>query len=400
MNLLIVTIGLLLIVERIAKYLLIEHFFRREATQIELPTASVSVSIIQPILSGDPTLWNCLECNLQMQSRHEIEFIWAIDDNDRDAQIECRQLIAKYPTVKVNLISLPQSPPLFSPKTFKLIEGLKQAQGEIIAMLDDDTILANGDLDRAIPYLDRPKIGAAFGLPYYLNFSNIWSALVSGVVNSSSLLTYIPYTFLTEPFTINGMFYVMKREVLDRIEGFSGLEGAIADDFAIAHHIRSHGYQLAQTPVCHGISTQIRDASHYFNLLNRWFIFPQVSILQSVTLRELCIFYATAFMPTIVPLIICIYLLLFPSIPAAIYAICYFSINLYVLAQFNSKHLNNATPSSKIFLLPIVQLIMPFHILIALLSPRKINWRGNILALNNDGSFKFIERRDLPEVEL
>jgi ceramide glucosyltransferase len=393
MNLLAIAIGLLFLVERVGKYLIIEYFFDREAVQSEQTHSGSSVSIIQPILSGDPTLWDCLECNLQMQSHHAIEFIWAIDDDDPDAQSGCRSLIAKYPQVKIDLISLPPSPPLVSPKTFKLIAGIERAHGEIIAMLDDDTMLNDGDLDRAISYLDRPQIGAAFGLPYYVNFSNIWSTLVAGVVNSSSLLTYVPYTFITEPFTINGMFYVMKREVLERIGGFSGLEGEIADDFAIAHHIRSHGYKLAQTSVCHGISTQIRDAKHYFNLLNRWFIFPQVSILKSVAVWELVVFYCTALIPTMVPLLVVIYLAIFPSVYTTIYGAVYFAINAYILTQFNRKYLNGATPDRLIFLLTIVQIIMPFHIIIALLSPKQIDWRGNILALKTDGSFEFIERR-------
>jgi ceramide glucosyltransferase len=396
MELLTIAIGLLFLLERIGKYLVIEHFFDRELSQIEQTRSSSSVSIIQPILSGDPTLWDCLERNLQMKSHHQIEFVWAIDDDDPDAQIGCRELIARYPEVNVNLVSLPQSPPLFSPKTYKLIAGIERAHGEIIAMLDDDTILADGDLDLAIPYLDRPDIGAAFGLPYYINFSNLWSTLVSCVVNSSSLLTYVPYTFITEPFTINGMFYVMKREVLDRIDGFSGLEGAIADDFAIAHHIRSHGYKLAQTPVCHGISTQIYDAKHYFNILNRWFIFPQVSILKSVSVVELVVFYCSALIPTMVPLLIVIYLAIFPSTHTAIYGAIYFAINAYILTEFNRKHLNGATPDRLIFLLTIVQIIMPFHIIIALISPKKIDWRGNVLALKADGSFEFIERRTTP----
>jgi ceramide glucosyltransferase len=393
MDLLAIAIGLLFLLERVGKYLIIEHFFDRESAQPDPPQLGSSASIIQPILSGDPTLWDCLERNLQMKSRHSIEFIWAIDDDDPDALVGCQDLVSRYPQVKIELLSLPPSPPLVSPKTFKLIAGIERAHGEIIAFLDDDTILNDGDLDRAIPYLERPEIGAAFGLPYYINFSNVWSTLVACVVNSSSLLTYIPYTFITEPFTINGMFYVMKREVLEQIGGFTGLESAIADDFAIAHHIRSHGYKLAQTPVCHGISTQIRDAKHYFNLLNRWFIFPQVSILKSVTVWELVVFYCTALIPTMVPLIIVVYLAIFPSIYTTVYGAVYFAINAYILTQFNRKYLNGATPEHLIFLLTIVQIIMPFHIIVALLSPKKIDWRGNILNLKSDGSFEFIERR-------
>jgi len=395
MTIFLLLLGLLLIGERIGKYLLINRFFRETAslTQENVKPEETKVSILQPILSGDPTLWDCLSRNLQMKTDYDVEFLWLIDDDDVDAQEGCRQLIERYPDASVNLISLPPPQDKISPKTFKLIEGLKDATGEIIAVLDDDTVLPDGGLEQCLPFLDRPEVGVAFGLPYYINFSNLWSSLVSCVVNGNSLLTYVPYIFVTQPFTINGMFFVAKREVLDRVNGFSGLETAIVDDFAIAQRFRSHGYQLAQSPVRHGISTQINDASHYLSLLTRWFVFPQESIMKSVTIWELVVFYAMAFIPTLAPLAVVIYLILFPSISALIYAAIYFSINLYILVRLNAKYLSNATPTKQIPLLLLVQILLPINIIIALLSPRKINWRGHIMQLKNDGGFQFVRRR-------
>lgn len=404
MRILLWLVGLLFIGERIGKYLLINRFFQETSSlshenQENSTPEQIKVSILQPILSGDPTLWDCLSRNLQMKTDYDIEFLWLIDDDDPDAQRGCSELIEQYPDVKVNLISLP--PPLdkISPKTFKLIEGLKVAQGEIIVVLDDDTILPDRGLEKSIPFLDRPEVGVAFGLPYYLNFSNIWSSLVSCVVNGNSLLTYIPYTFVSQPFTINGMFFVIKREILDRVNGFSGLETAIVDDFAIAQRFRSHGYQLAQTPVCHGISTQIENAAHYFSLLTRWFVFPQESIMKSVTVRELAVFYTMAFIPTLAPLLVMLYLFFFPSIYSITYGAIYFTIVFYVLIQFNVKYLNQATPPQNYLLLLLVQILLPINIIISLLSPRKINWRGHIMQLKNDGEFEFVQRRTTPESE-
>lgn len=400
MTILLLLLGLLFIGERIGKYLLINRFFTENSAiaQENVKPEEVTASILQPILSGDPTLWNCLSRNLQMKTDYNTEFLWLIDDDDAAAQVGCRQLIEQYPDARVNLISLPPPQDDISPKTFKLIEGLKFAQGQIIAVLDDDTVLPDGGLEQCIPFLARPEVGVAFGLPYYINFSNLWSSLVSCVVNSSSLLIYIPYTFVTKPFTINGMFFVVKREILDRVNGFSGLETAIVDDFAIAKRFRDRGYQLAQTPVCHGISTQINNASHYLTLLTRWFVFPQESIMKSVTIRELVVFYTMAFIPTFAPLAVVISLILFPSIYSMVFTIIYFSINLYILIQLNSKYLRNATPTQQIPLLLLVQILLPINIIIALLSPRKINWRGHIMELRNDGGFHFIQRRGNTEI--
>ena len=399
MTLFLLLLGLLALGERVSKYLLISWFFKQHSltSTNNLTLKKSTVSIMQPILSGDPTLWDCLSRNLQMKTAYEIDFLWLIDDDDDGAQRGCRELIAQYPDVKINLISLAAPSAEISPKTFKLIEGLKQAQGEIIVFLDDDTILPDYGLEKALPFLEQSEVGVAFGLPYYINFSNVWSTLVSAVVNGNNLLTYIPYTFVTQPFTINGMFFAIKREILDKVNGFSGLETAIVDDFAIAQKFRDHGYQLVQTPLCHGISTQIEDISHYFNILIRWFIFPQESIMKSVSNWELFVFYTMAFIPTLAPLAIILYSCLFPSIYSLVYSIIYFLFSYFMLNDFNQNYFRNATPNSKIIVLLVVQILLPINLIIALLSPRRINWRGNIMELKKNGEFELIKRRTTRE---
>ena len=82
--------------------------------------------------------------------------------------------------------------------------------------------------------------------------------MVACFVNSHSLLTYIPYLQFSPPLTINGMFYCIRRTVLDGVGGFDGLEETLADDFAIARRMRQHGLRLLQTPLLpeHGVPVQ------------------------------------------------------------------------------------------------------------------------------------------------
>ncbi|CAD5983251.1 Nucleoside-diphosphate-sugar epimerase [Planktothrix tepida] len=396
MNILILILGLIGLAERVIKWILIQQFFQKAKLEAEsfLPLETYTISILQPILSGDPTLWDCLSNNLALKTPYQLEFIWLIDENDPVAQAGCHQLIETYPDVKVKLISLPPSPNQISPKMFKLIAGLKEATGNIIAVLDDDTMLPNQAFDQCLAYLEKPEIGVAFGLPYYVNFSNFWSTLVSSVVNGNNLLTYIPYTYLINPFTINGMFFVIKREVLEKVDGFATLDKFIVDDYAIAQHFRKQGYQLAQTPVCHGISTQIQDSTHYFNLITRWFIFPQASILKSSSVQELIVFYLMAFLPTLFPFLVFLYTLFFPSLYGLIYGLIYFGLNYALLSNFNQNYLRNATPKTHIIVLILVQILLPIHIIISLFLPRNINWRGHIMQLTEEGGFEFIQRRD------
>ena len=190
--------------EKIWRHAMVVRFFRKRAPVQQTPVGLVS--ILQPILSGDPTMPACLERNLAMETVYPLEFIWLVDTNDKEADGVCRELISRYPNRKVHLYAMPPPGERDNPKMVKLIEGARLAKGDVICVLDDDTQLPDRGLEQCLPYLDEPGMGLAFGLPYYVNFDNVWSSLVSYFVDSHSLLTYVPYTAFTEPFTINGMF--------------------------------------------------------------------------------------------------------------------------------------------------------------------------------------------------
>src|SRR5579884_1483409 len=250
--------------ERIWKQAMVVRFFRRPIPA-ERRTSRL-VSFLMPVVSGDPTMIAVLERNLSFASRYPIEYLLLGDNDDPACQKICEDIMARHTERPARYIALPPPPQGHNPKMHKLVAALPLARGDIICVLDDDTFMPDGGLERCLPFLERPDVGLAFGLPYYVSFTNLWSSMTAAFVVSNSLLTYIPYTMLTQPFTINGMFYALRRDVLDNIGGFAGLEGILADDFAVAHRVRQHGLLLAQTPLCHAISTQVRGPRHYFNL--------------------------------------------------------------------------------------------------------------------------------------
>jgi len=228
--------------------------------------------------------------------------------------------MARYPERTVQLITLPPTEGQ-NPKTFKLIAGAKVAWGEVLCVLDDDTMLPDDGLERCLPFLDQPGVGLAFGLPYYVNFSDMWSSMVSTFVNNNSLLTYVPYTVLTSPFTSNGMFYAMRREVLEEVGGFEVIEKIFVDDFAVA------------------------------------------------------------------------YLLPRPSRRTLGYALRYFGYSFGIFAHFNKRYLREASPWHKAWWVPVIQVVFPVQLLIALLSLQRINWRGNIVQVERGGGGRYVRRR-------
>jgi len=388
-ELLLAILLLAILLEKALKHLLVLRFFARPAPPPARPLRLVS--ILQPILSGDPALAEGLQHNLAQTCRYPREWIWLVDQDDTEGQRICADLIRRYPEQAVLLILLAPPGERQNPKMVKLIAGARAASGDVICVLDDDTRLPAGGLETCLPYLDQPGAGLAFGLPYYVSFANLWSRLVAYFVNSHSLLTYVPYAVLSKPVTINGMFYALRRATLERIGGFEGLEHILADDFAIAQRVRQHGLRLVQTPLRHAISTTVAGPRGYGNLIRRWFTFPRESMMRHLKGREKAVFYLLTILPAFYPWLALAALAFAPGLwPLTALYLAYHSL---IFAQFNARFLGLASPWAHSYWVALIPLLLPLQILAALLAPQRIIWRGHTLQAEPGGGFRFVRRR-------
>ena len=385
---------LVLVVEKGWRYALVVRFFRRPSPKDAGPEPKL-VSILQPVMGGDPNLTACLEESLRMQTRYPVEFWYLLDAGDTQAEQTCRGLEARYPKRVAGLLLLPPPPEGVSPKMFKLTAGEAVAHGDVVCCLDDDTSLPDGGLEICLPYLSLPGVGLAFGLPYYRSFGNIWSAYVACFVNACSLLTYIPYTYLCAPFTINGMFFAVRRETLNAVGGFAAVLPVLADDFGTARVFREAGYTLAQTPLRHGIRTHVRNLRHLRELMGRWFTFSRESLLRHLSVRERVVVVMMGAIANLLPVVLFIGAVFARSrIPLAA-TVLFFVTAVGVIAFLNRQYLGHATPAWALwFVTPLVLLCFPIQMFAALLAPRqKVHWRGNVMEAQKGGTFRFIARR-------
>lgn len=384
----------LMLGQRCWKWWQVWRFFGKPTPAMQHAPTTTLVSLLQPILSGDPHLATCLRANLNAPSCYKREWLWLIDDDDRSAQQLCYELQAEYATQTIRIISLPAPAERVNPKTFKLIAGLQQAQGQIICVLDDDTSLPAYGLEQCLPWLDQAGVGLAFGLPYYRSFDNAWSSLVALFVNSNSLLTYVPYSQVSEPFTINGMFYAMRREVLEQLHGFAGLEHILADDFAVAQRVKQAGLRLQQTSMRHAIRTTVTNAQRYRSLIQRWFIFPRESLLRHLNLRERSLMFCLAIVPTLFPLVLAIVTVLRSSQRQRWFAATYTLLGLINFIQIDQAYLEQATPRRYWLFVPFLELLIPVQLIQALLAPQRIVWRGHVMDVEKGGAFRVVQRRN------
>ena len=394
MTLLIWVIGIVLVGERLGKWWLVVRFFARARPPQAL---TGRISILQPILSGDPTMPACLAHNVAVVTQLYpdcAEFHWLVDERDAVGQTICCTLMARYPQVPIHLTLLPPAPQGHNPKTVKLITALPLTSGEVICVLDDDTMLPPTGFADALPYLEEAGAGLVFGVPYQVDFSTLWSRLVAVFVNSNSLLTYIPYLVLSEPLTINGMFYLLRRPVLTAIGGFSGLEPILADDFAIAQRVRGHGYRLIQSPLRHAVSNHVATAGAYWRLLTRWLTFPRESLLRHLAWHELAVLYGNTLLPTLAPVLLLVAGLFWPTWPWLAGTMGYLLLHSLIIGHLDRRYLGSATPLRCLWLALVAQLLLPLQLLTALLLPARINWRGHVMQVRRGGGFRYVRQRE------
>ncbi len=249
------------------KYLLAR---RCAATHREDETLHAPITVLQPILSGDPQLEQTLRSNLR-QWGEEVRVLWLVDEDD----VEGQRVTSTVNDPRVAVLLCPPPNADANPKSIKLQRALAQVDTPYVAILDDDTILASPDhLGRAMFALQSCTLYT--GLPSYLAGGNLWSSLVAHFVNNNSILTYLPLLPLTAPLTINGMFYVMRTAELRAMGGFEPIVSKLCDDYALAALVKQHGGTIRQGITPQFLRTTVPDARRYIAIMQRWFLFANV----------------------------------------------------------------------------------------------------------------------------
>jgi ceramide glucosyltransferase len=368
----------------IGKVLLARRYVR---THPESARRSAPITVVQPILGGDPALEaTLLETLRALEVNKDVRVLWLVDEDDRAA----RDLAARVPQSRpLEVLLCPPPSAHQNPKSAKLQRALASIATEFVAVLDDDSIISAAHLERAIAALDSATLYT--GLPCYLAGPNVWSSLVSHFVNNNSFLTYLPLPALTPPVTINGMFYVMRTADLRAMGGFAPVEAKLCDDYAIASLVRSHGGTIRQgiTPLF--LRTTIPDATRYAALMQRWFLFANVLLRDQPWNTRVLLLPLLGLPPVLFALSL---LCLFGGLVPAICWLVAILIRHALLRSVRDFVLDASSDDARaVPLHPITsivsELLQPLHWLHASLQ-HTLQWRTRRILLGADGTFSYV----------
>lgn len=335
------------------------------------------VSVLQPILGGDPTLEQNLRENLQAHPR--ARFVWLVDGWD-DAGRAAAAAALETPGVdpaRVRVEVCPDVQDGMNPKVTKLAVGARLCQTDFLAVLDDDTVLRPGALSQAVSACVPGAL--VTGLPCYVHRESFWSAQLAAFVNANVLLTYPAVASVFSPRTLNGMFYVLRRQELEAKGGFDAIVGELCDDYAIASLFRRSGGHVVQSAIVHPIRTHVTGARHYFSVMRRWMIFAHRFVRENAFVPVL----AFAVVPAALPLV------MVALGAAAGLAPLGLSLGLLLgkaalLEPLRRRFLGLSSPLSALVYEVAADLLVPLHSTLALVRPNRFAWRKRRIALSAD----------------
>jgi ceramide glucosyltransferase len=332
-------------------------------------------TVLQPIRSGDPSLGEQLAANLVNQP--QARFRWLVDADDPTAQRVCRELAAAHHgRVEVQYWAPP--PASVNPKVYKLARAIS-AEDQLIAVLDDDTVLPPGALAAAEAALADGDL--VTGVPYYRDRGTLWSRLTAAFVNGNALITYPPLAVLGQTVTINGMFVLTTASALERAGGFAGIEHQICDDYELARAYRHAGLTVVQAAIPHPLSTVVPDAAGYWLLLRRWMVFAQ----HLLSRERSPLLIGLIGLPTLLPLATLIAAAETGAAWLAAATLVALLVKAVALARLRTRLLGVDQRATAVPLEVLADLLTPLQAISALVFPGRITWRGRRMRLDRTG---------------
>ncbi len=358
-----------------------------------------SYTAVQPILSGDTRLEEDLTANLK--NTENMKFIWLVDKSDSTAIKTVEKILEKENySDRVEVYKLDDVPQEVNPKIFKLAQIVDKIKTEYTVILDDDSVMDRKRLDELSIYEKDKSEWIATGIPFNSNISGFYSKLISAFINSNSIFSYFSMSFLKENRTINGMFYILRTDILKRYNAFEEIKYWLCDDLALATYLLSKNVRIIQSTIFCNVRNTVPDFKKYIFLMKRWLLFGNVYMKNAFSVNFLFMILFPTILPTML-LFLSFYLginylltvfYLFISKVVLFYVI---RLSIYRVKREEKEKKSEKTVFMTL-LFQITQLlyelisefILPFMLLYTLLTPPVIIWRNKKIRVK-DGKIHY-----------
>ena len=353
-------------------------------------------TVLQPILSGDPRLEEDLTANLKNTT--DMKFIWLVDKSDKVAINTVENILKdKNYSNRIEVYYLDDVPQELNPKIFKLAQVVDKIKTEYSIILDDDAVIDRKKLDELSVYEKDKSEWIATGIPFNYNIKGFYSKLISAFINSNSIFSYFSMSFLNENKTINGMFYILRTDILKKYSAFEEIKYWLCDDLALATYLLSKRVKIIQSTIFCNVRNTVPSLKRYILLMKRWLLFSNVYMKNAFSTKFLFIILLPTLLPTIL-LFFSFYLgidYLVIILNLFIGKIALFHIVRLFIYQGNyeensfKKSLFVFSPQTTELLYELLsEFLLPFMLIYTLLTPPVILWRNKKIRVK-DGKIHY-----------
>ena len=353
-------------------------------------------TVLQPILSGDPRLEEDLTTNLKNTT--DMKFIWLVDKSDKVAINTVENILKdKNYSNRIEVYYLDDVPQELNPKIFKLAQVVDKIKTEYSIILDDDAVIDRKKLDELSVYEKDKSEWIATGIPFNYNIKGFYSKLISAFINSNSIFSYFSMSFLKENKTINGMFYILRTDILKKYSAFEEIKYWLCDDLALATYLLSKKVKIIQSTIFCNVRNTVPSLKRYILLMKRWLLFSNVYMKNAFSVKFLFIILLPTLLPTIL-LFFSFYLgidYLVIILNLFIGKIALFHIVRLFIYQGNyeensfKKSLFVFSPQTTELLYELLsEFLLPFMLIYTLLTPPVILWRNKKIRVK-DGKIHY-----------
>lgn len=353
-------------------------------------------TVLQPILSGDPRLEEDLIANLKNTT--DMNFIWLVDKSDKVAIDTVESILKdKNYSNRIEVYYLDDVPQELNPKIFKLAQVVDKIKTEYSIILDDDAVIDRKKLDELSVYEKDKSEWIATGIPFNYNIKGFYSKLISAFINSNSIFSYFSLSFLKENKTINGMFYILRTDILKKYSAFEEIKYWLCDDLALATYLLSKKVKIIQSTIFCNVRNTVPSLKRYILLMKRWLLFSNVYMKNAFSVKFLFIILLPTLLPTIL-LFFSFYLgldYLVIILNLFIGKIALFHIVRLFIYQGNyeensfKKSLFVFSPQTTEILYELLsEFLLPFMLIYTLLTPPVILWRNKKIRVK-DGKIHY-----------
>ena len=353
-------------------------------------------TVLQPILSGDPRLEEDLTANLK--NTFDMSFIWLVDKSDKVAIDTVENILKdKNYSNRIEVYYLDDVPQELNPKIFKLAQVVDKIKTEYSIILDDDAVIDRKKLDELSVYEKDKSEWIATGIPFNYNIKGFYSKLISAFINSNSIFSYFSMSFLNENKTMNGMFYILRTDILKKYSAFEEIKYWLCDDLALATYLLSKKVKIIQSTIFCNVRNTVPSLKRYILLMKRWLLFSNVYMKNAFSVKFLFIILLPTLLPTIL-LFFSFYLgidYLVIILNLFIGKIALFHIVRLFIYQGNyeensfKKSLFVFSPQTTELLYELLsEFLLPFMLIYTLLTPPVILWRNKKIRVK-DGKIHY-----------